>query len=183
MEQTEKKRNIIQASMEAGAVMGAFFVVKFIFTVLGMYSQFAGMLSVFMMLAIPLVVYYLMRRYYRENGGVRLFSQLWTLGILLFFFASLISGLVQYIYYAYINPDYIGMQFEMAGEVMRMVEEMNSVPSSSLEPYKQVMEQGNIPTPMDLVAAQMWVNILFGSLLSVVMAGVCSYFFKKTETR
>ncbi len=181
MEQTGKRKNIVQAAMEAGAIMGAFFVVKFVFTVLSLSSSFAGLLSTFMILTIPLVVYYLMRRYYRESGGETTFSQLWLLGILLFFFASLISALVQYIYYVYINPDYIKMQFEMAGAAVQMMESMNTLPASSLEPYKQVMAQGNIPAPMDFVMAQMWINITFGSLLSAVMAGACSYYFKKIK--
>ncbi len=177
---TGRDKNIMQAAMEAGAFMGVFFIIKFIFTVLSLYSPLSGMLSSFMMLAIPLMLYYLMRRYYRD-GGISSFSQLWLLGILLFFFASLISGLAQYIYYVYINPDYIRMQFEMAGEAMKLIEEMNSLSASTLEPYKQVMAQGDIPAPMSFVMTQMWVNVFFGSVLSMVMAAACSYYFKKIK--
>ena len=102
-------------------------------------------------------------------------------GILLFFFASLISGLAQYIYYVYINPEYIKSQLSAA---VTLLESLNMTSDPSLlEAVKTGLEQGNIPSPMAVVIQQMWVNVFFGSLLSAVMAWLVSVWFKSSKTK
>ena len=100
---------------------------------------------------------------------------------LLFFFASLISGLAQYIYYVYINPEYIKSQLSAA---VTLLESLNMTSDPSLlEAVKTGLEQGNIPSPMAVVIQQMWVNVFFGSLLSAVMAWLVSVWFKSSKTK
>lgn len=98
MEKNNTQKGIVQFAMEAGAYMGLYFVVKFIFAVLSLNYPFCNVVSTIMLLFVPLVVFFMMRRFSNQNEGGSYFSQLWMMGILLFFFASLISGLAQYIY-------------------------------------------------------------------------------------
>ena len=114
MEKNNTQKGIVQFAMEAGAYMGLYFVVKFIFAVLSLNYPFCNVVSTIMLLFVPLVVFFMMRRFSNQNEGGSYFSQLWMMGILLFFFASLISGLAQYIYYVYINPEYIKSQLSAA---------------------------------------------------------------------
>lgn len=134
-----------------------------------------------MLLFVPLVVFFMMRKFSNQNEGGSYFSQLWMMGILLFFFASLISGLAQYIYYVYINPEYIKSQLSAA---VTLLESLNMTSDPSLlEAVKTGLEQGNIPSPMAVVIQQMWVNVFFGSLLSAVMAWLVSVWFKSSKTK
>lgn len=114
MEKNNTQKGIVQFAMEAGAYMGLYFVVKFIFAVLSLNYPFCNVVSTIMLLFVPLVVFFMMRKFSNQNEGGSYFSQLWMMGILLFFFASLISGLAQYIYYVYINPEYIKSQLSAA---------------------------------------------------------------------
>lgn len=169
MEKNNTQKGIVQFAMEAGAYMGLYFVVKFIFAVLSLNYPFCNVVSTIMLLFVPLVVFFMMRRFSNQNEEGIYFSQLWMMGILLFFFASLISGLAQYIYYVYINPEYIKSQLSAAVTL--------------LEAVKTGLEQGNIPSPMAVVIQQMWVNVFFGSLLSAVMAWLVSVWFKSSKTK
>lgn len=93
-----------------------------------------------MLLFVPLVVFFMMRRFSNQNEGGSYFSQLWMMGILLFFFASLISGLAQYIYYVYINPEYIKSQLSAA---VTLLESLNMTSDPSLlVAVKTGLEQG-----------------------------------------
>ena len=153
MEKNNTQKGIVQFAMEAGAYMGLYFVVKFIFAVLSLNYPFCNVVS----------------------------TILWMMGILLFFFASLISGLAQYIYYVYINPEYIKSQLSAA---VTLLESLNMTSDPSLlEAVKTGLEQGNIPSPMAVVIQQMWVNVFFGSLLSAVMAWLVSVWFKSSKTK
>jgi len=141
MEKNNTQKGIVQFAMEAGAYMGLYFVVKFIFAVLSLNYPFCNIVSTIMLLFVPLVVFFMMRKFSNQNEGGSYFSQLWMMGILLFFFASLISGLAQYIYYVYINPEYIKSQLSAA---VTLLESLNMTSDPSLlEAVKTGLEQGN----------------------------------------
>lgn len=182
MEKNEEQKGIMQFAMEWGVYMGLYFVVKFIFEVWSVDSFFCNAVSLLMLLCIPVVVYSAMRRYDRQNGLKCYFAQLWMLGILLFFFTSLISSLAQYIYYVYINPEYIGAQFKSAVELMEALNLMASDPSL-LDAMKTALEKGNVPTPMSVVVERMWVNLFFGSLLSAAVAWLVKLRAKSNITK
>lgn len=140
MEKNNTQKGIVQFAMEAGAYMGLYFVVKFIFAVLSLNYPFCNVVSTIMLLFVPLVVFFMMRKFSNQNEGGSYFSQLWMMGILLFFFASLISGLAQYIYYVYINPEYIKSQLSAA---VTLLESLNMTSDPSLlEAVKPVWNRG-----------------------------------------
>ena len=89
MEKNNTQKGIVQFAMEAGAYMGLYFVVKFIFAVLSLNYPFCNVVSTIMLLFVPLVVFFMMRKFSNQNEGGSYFSQLWMMGILLFFFAYL----------------------------------------------------------------------------------------------
>ena len=166
MEKNNTQKGIVQFAMEAGAYMGLYFVVKFIFAVLSLNYPFCNVVSTIMLLFVPLVVFFMMRRFSNQNEGGSYFSQ---------------SGLAQYIYYVYINPEYIKSQLSAA---VTLLESLNMTSDPSLlEAVKTGLEQGNIPSPMAVVIQQMWVNVFFGSLLSAVMAWLVSVWFKSSKTK
>lgn len=89
MEKNNTQKGIVQFAMEAGAYMGLYFVVKFIFAVLSLNYPFCNVVSTIMLLFVPLVVFFMMRRFSNQNEGGSYFSQLWMMGILLFFLPRL----------------------------------------------------------------------------------------------
>ena len=82
MEKNNTQKGIVQFAMEAGAYMGLYFVVKFIFAVLSLNYPFCNVVSTIMLLFVPLVVFFMMRKFSNQNEGGSYFSQLWMMGIL-----------------------------------------------------------------------------------------------------
>ena len=64
MEKNNTQKGIVQFAMEAGAYMGLYFVVKFIFAVLSLNYPFCNVVSTIMLLFVPLVVFFMMRRWF-----------------------------------------------------------------------------------------------------------------------
>lgn len=182
MVKDEEQKSIVQFAMEWGVYMGLYFVVKFVFEVCSMNSFFCNAVSLLMLLCIPVVVYYAMRKYDVTSGLKTYFAQLWMMGIMLFFFTSLISSLAQYIYYVYINPDYIRVQFQSAVALMESLDLMAKDPSL-LDAMKEGLEKGNVPSPMSVVVERMWVNLFFGSLLSAAIAWLVKLRAKSNLTK
>ena len=168
MKVTIERKGILNFSMEYGSYLGLYFIVKFLLATLSLRFAICDVLSALMLVGIPFVLYYLMIRFRRQNGGASFYSLLWMLGILLFFFASMISGLAEYIYYAYIDPQYIHNQVTA---LLSLLESMPSLQENEMMNLaRQGFENGAIPSPIEMVIQTMWANVFFGSLLSMIVA-------------
>ncbi|MEI3342761.1 MAG: DUF4199 domain-containing protein [Coprobacter fastidiosus] len=108
-------------AMEYGVYFGIYLIVKFALTTFSLNNFVANFVSEVLLIAIPFILYYIMRHYKKQDGGNVRFGQLWMFGIFLFFFASLLSGVAEYVYYRYINPTYIEMQM---AAVLDLIEKM-----------------------------------------------------------
>ena len=67
MEKNNTQKGIVQFAMEAGAYMGLYFVVKFIFAVLSLNYPFCNVVSTIMLLFVPVVVFFMMRKFSNQN--------------------------------------------------------------------------------------------------------------------
>lgn len=82
------------------------------------------------------------------------------MGIMLFFFASLICSVAEYIYYQYINPQYIAELFNRA---FALIKEMDVLSDTiSLEEMSKALEEGSSPTSLQMVMQSIWSNVFLG---------------------
>ena len=109
-----------------------------------------------------------MLRYHRENGYISGFSLLWMMGIMLFFFASLICCVPEYIFYQYINPDYVANAMQQS---LKLIDELGIIKQEEvLDAYRETVEKGGVPTAIQMIMSSMWSNVFFGSLLAIIVA-------------
>lgn len=168
MEETAKPKGLLKQAMEMGAYFGLFLLVKFLLATQSLNNPFLNLASLLMLFAIPFVVYYLMRRFKKTITETNVFSQLWMFGILLFFFASLISCLGEYIYYVYIDPSYLNTQITA---MLAMLDDMEQLKGNeTLNMMKDAMANGATPTPSAMIMQTIWANTFVGSLLSILLA-------------
>lgn len=168
MVKDEEQKSIVQFAMEWGVYMGLYFVVKFVFEVCSMNSFFCNAVSLLMLLCIPVVLYYAMRKYDVMSGLKAYFAQLWMMGIMLFFFASLICSVAEFVFYQYINPGYVAELFDRALALIKESEMLSD--TISLEDMHKAIGAGVLPTPLQMVMQSIWSNVFFGSLLSMIVA-------------
>lgn len=173
---------LIKDAMSIGLILGCFNVIKFGIMVIGIDSVSLTSLSNAMTLAVPLVLFLLMRRYRRMPGNEVLgFSNLWSFGSLLALFGSMLSGVFEYIYYAYINPQYIATQMENAKTLLSEVtatsgEAMVSALSGSIELI-------GTPTAIEMVVQSIWLSFITGSLLSLVLSPIVVTLCRREEKK
>ena len=164
---TERK-SLLVYGMEGGVWLGLYLIARFFCGVAGGYSPLFNTIAVVLFIITPVVLYRIMLQYHKHNGYVSGFSLLWMMGIMLFFFASLISCIPEYIFYQYISPDYIA---NPTSQSIKLIEEMGVIETQgTVDELRQMLEDNALLTPMQMVMSSMWGNVFFGSLLSIVVA-------------
>lgn len=168
MNETTERKSLLAYGMEGGLWLGLYLVLRFICSVAGSFSPIFDALALMMFVGTPFVLYYIMLRYHRNNGFVSGFSLLWMMGIMLFFFASLICAVPEFIFYQYIDPDYIANAMTQS---LKLIEDMGLMKDDeAYNQMRQLIEQGTAPTAIQMIMSSMWSNVFFGSLLSIVVA-------------
>ncbi|MBR5843816.1 MAG: DUF4199 domain-containing protein [Bacteroidaceae bacterium] len=166
-ENTERK-SLLMYAMEGGVWLGLYLVARFVCGVAGLYSPVLNTVAMLLFVGTPVMLYWVMMRFHKQSGYMWGFAMLWMMGIMLFFFASLISCVPEYIFYQYIDPDYIATA---ASQSIKLIEEMGVMQdAASLEEIRKMLSTDAVPTPFQMVMSTMWANIFFGSLLSIVVA-------------
>ncbi len=176
MADTEHRKTWLQYSMEGGLWLGIYLILRFIFTVSGTQSSIANILAITMFVGTPVVLYRLIKGY-DIHIAATYFSMQWMLGIMLSFFASLISCIPEYIFYTYIDPNYITTLFEQAYTIMNDM--LHTQENLTNEEINNILSAGVVPTSIEMVLQTMWSNVFLGSITALCIATADSVMRKK----
>ncbi len=160
----ENKNALVKAAMTFGLAMGAFWVVKYIFFILGASSSLMGSVYVGFSTLVPFIAYRFTLRYRQIAGGQIGFFHAWQFGVLLYTFAALIVSLMHYVYYRYLAPpDLIANAISQTLELLRQ---------SNADP--QLLDAaGDIHfTPIQMAIQGIFSNIFYGVILSIPVAAI-----------
>ena len=111
MQQIQQSK-VYNAAMWSGLLLSIYLVVRFFFLVSSANSLLLNILTIFLTIGIPFVAYYLGKDFKKRSDEELTYRNFYSHGFFMFFFASLILALVEYIYYGFINPDFIGAQYD-----------------------------------------------------------------------
>ncbi|MEG1573517.1 MAG: DUF4199 domain-containing protein [Bacteroidales bacterium] len=167
MGEEQKIKTITQYAMEYGTYMGLFFIVKFFIMTYALRYSSANMLSTVMIIGIPVLAFYMIK-WFRDKSGNVTFARIWLFGIYMFFFASLLSGVMEYVYYRYMNPDYIQMQQQAIADMLGQLSQQNNVPMFAT--IQKALSKSEIPAPIDMVFQGIWGTVFLGSMFSLLLA-------------
>jgi len=142
-----------------GGYIAFFFILDFFFTS----SVLFNILNILGFFATPIVCYYLAKQY-REKawGGIISFGQVWSFGVWLFLFASLIMSVLYYVRYQFIQPTYIANAFNQA---LLVAEQMKY----SKEQMDLLVSNG-VPTTIQLVLVYLWIYVICGAIIFLIIA-------------
>lgn len=161
--------NIIKSAMLNGLIMGGLFSINFLFSV----SKISALVILsYVMITIIVVGIYKMSIRFRDEEceGAISFGKTFSFILLTFFFAAIISSVVKYIYFQYINPAYLESMFE---ESMKLLEKMKyPMNDASVEQMESILK------PATFTLQYIWVNVLAGTFVGLIMSG----FIKKPPT-
>ena len=157
--------NVLNAAMKYGLIMGLIFSVNFLLSVTG--NPIISLLG-YLVVAVILVLTYRFSVAYRdkENGGTITFGHAFFFIMLLFLFAAIISSLIKFIYFKYLNVEYLPQLLEQSITVMNQMQEQFhfNIPDD----YYQNME--NMMNPATYTLQFIWVNVILGVFVGLIMA-------------
>lgn len=153
--------NIIKSTMTNGLILGALFSANFLLSISK--SIPLTLLSYGIMIFILVFTFQSAKRFRdKENEGFASFGKIFSFILLSFFFAALISSIVKYVYFQFINPEYLSV---LLNESMKAIE-MMKLPVSG-DAYDQ-MER--IMKPATFSLQFVWMNVFFGAITGLLMA-------------
>lgn len=156
-----------------GGVMGLWWFLSFACFVGVLYEpalSFAFDLSI---VAVPFIATYI-TRYYRDRilDGIISFRRAFAYIFLVFFYATLILSIVQWVYFTYLDNGRL---------VASMLERINSPEMAAVidaynMPKEELVEQMNLISesrPIDLVFSFMWFDFIACAVISFMVALIC----------
>lgn len=161
-------KSIYRRAADNGLIFGVYLSVLFVMFVLSGKSFLTSLAGLVLLLGIPGVIFVFLRRCFIAEFGKTTISGLWMLGILIFIYASLICGVVTYVYLQYFDPSFIYNQAQAALDIYRSVEEIKG--TDLVIGMQRAIEEKLLPTPIQFVFQMIWVTTFFGSLLSLLTA-------------
>lgn len=161
-------KSIYRRAADNGLIFGVYLSLLFIMFVFSSESFLMSLVGLVLLLGIPGIIFVFLRRCFVAEFGKTTISGLWMLGILIFIYASLICGVVTYVYLQYFDPSFIYEQAQAALNVYQSVEEIKG--SDIVVGMQRAIEEKLLPTPIEFVFQMIWITTFFGSLLSLLTA-------------
>lgn len=159
---------VFRRAADHGLLLGACLTALFVLIALSARSVLAGLSAFLFILAVPVLVYILLRKSYDADRRVTSLSALCTQGIYTFLFGSLLMAMCAYLYLKFLEPQY----------ALTRMEEVISVGSVSDSPYlrdmaeqfRTMIERGMVPGARDIALSLFWCSAFTGSVLAILVS-------------
>lgn len=163
-------KNIYARGADDGFWMGLYFTALFGLTVASLDFPAANILAAVMVLGVPFLTYFLLRRTHVAAHGMTVFSALWMQGIVMFGCGSLILGCVSFVYLRWIEPGFMARVLQAGIDYYSAID---SDPARAVADEFRMIVKGNaIPSALNVTMGWMWLGMFSGSLLSMLTAGI-----------
>lgn len=161
--------NILKSAMLNGLLMGVVFSINFLFSISKIPSLV--LLTNFIAIFIVVIIYKLTVRFRdTECEGFISYWKAFSFILLTFFFSAIISSVVKYVYFQYINTAYLDQMYEETLKVMKTFK--FTVNDAMIEQTKSMLK------PATYTLVYIWTNVLMGLIVGLVMAA----FIKKEKS-
>lgn len=196
MEEQEGKNivkiNLMHVSMTLGTYLGAYMILTYLVTVLTVKYIAFSFLAFPLLLGIPVVAYFLIRRF-RDSTHMPFFPfpLSWMLSILTFLFATVLSCVVAYLYLRFIdNGAFAAGLMERMELMMQTTESATATMTdpAQIDQYNKTMElmQQSITWLCSLPALAMTKqliqsSLMWGNIISLVIGLITAKRIKKQQ--
>ena len=164
---THSPSPIVRFAMENGALLAAYFILKFAVTVFSLDYTWFTAINALMMIGIPIIIYRLVKRFRDEQFQSFSFSQGFAAAFMLLFFASLPEALCQYLYIEFINPQYIETQLQQVSQALETFNEAKN--SQTINELLTAFDQAQTPSSIQMAFQTIFNNLYLGSLIAIVI--------------
>lgn len=166
---TENRSSLQKYAMHFGTYMGIYWILKFILFPLGLTIPFLLLLFVGLTLGVPFMGYHYVRMFRNKVcGGYISFLQAWIFTVFMYMFAALLTAVVHYIYFRYLDNGFV------ADTYLKLLNETTTTQMPGMEPYmeqvKNMIDLIGSLTPIDITLQLLSKNVFYGALLAIPTA-------------
>lgn len=169
-EASNKSKTIYARGADDGLWMGVYMFLAFLLMALSMNYALLNIPALAMIVGVPVLAYFYLRRTHLAAHGMTLFSALWMQGITMFVCGSLVFGVLAFVFLKWLEPDFVvnvlnaGIEYyERAGTeaTLAMADELRMIADSEA-----------LPSLSTVVMVWMWLIMFSGSVLSAMVSAV-----------
>ena len=154
----ENKGLLLKCAMSYGLAMGIYWVIKYLFLIFGYSIPSLIFIYEGLSLAVPLIAYYLTKRYRQDIGGSISFFHAWR------FVAALIVSIEHFIFFQFIAPpDFLNNTMTQAIVALKNADFNSEV--------IEAISRTNF-TPIHMAIQGIFNNIFYGIILSIPVAAL-----------
>ena len=170
----ENKGLLLKCAMSYGLAMGIYWVIKYLFLIFGYSIPSLIFIYEGLSLAVPLIAYYLTKRYRQDIGGSISFFHAWRFGIMLYFFAALSAPFLRLSRRCVSIEHFIFFQFIAPPDFLNNTMTQAIVALKNADFNSEVIEaisRTNF-TPIHMAIQGIFNNIFYGIILSIPVAAL-----------
>lgn len=170
MDNERTTTNIYRRGASDGALMGLVLCGIFASWALSMRVAAASLAFPLLCVAVPVLAFVLLRRGYRADGCRSTFAMVWTHGICIFFFGTLLMAALALLWLRWWEPGLVRDSLLQAADVY------SQLPSEQAQrmaaDVQALVERGMVPRAIDVALALLWAGVFSGSILSIILAAI-----------
>ncbi len=161
-----QQSKVYNAAMWHGLILAIYLVIRFFFMVSSADSTILNLLFIFITIGVPFVAYYLGKDFKKKTDEELTYRNFYTHGFFMFFFASLILAAVEYVYYGFINTEFITEQYNTLLQNIEIIKQ--TMPDASQ--IEEIVNASPIPTASQMAMQNVWMYSFVGIIISLINA-------------
>lgn len=165
MQQLQQSK-VYNAAMWHGLILAIYLVIRFFFMVSSANSTILNLLFIFVTIGVPFVAYYLGKDFKKKTDEELTYRNFYSHGFFMFFFASLILAAVEYVYYGFINTEFITEQYNTLLQNIEIIKQ--TMPDASQ--IEEIVNNSPIPTASQMAMQNIWMYSFAGIIISLINA-------------
>lgn len=155
---------------DAGLMLGLLMTAAFFAALYSLNVPLLVVAAIACAVAVPVVVYRVLRSRYVSMRGMATFSAMWMDGIVAFFCGSLILALAVFVFLRWIEPAFVVDRLEELSAMYREAGDADSVALADM--FDTVVRGKIVPSAIEIAIELIWVSVFTGSVLSMLLAGI-----------
>lgn len=161
-----QQSKVYNAAMWHGLILAIYLVIRFFFMVSSADSTILNLLFIFITIGVPFVAYYLGKDFKKKSNEELTYRNFYSHGFFMFFFASLILAAVEYVYYGFINTEFITEQYNTLLQNIEIIKQ--TMPDASQ--IEEIVNNSPIPTASQMAMQNVWMYSFAGIIISLINA-------------
>ena len=161
-----QQSKVYNAAMWHGLILAIYLVIRFFFMVSSANSTILNLLFIFITIGVPFVAYYLGKDFKKKTDEELTYRNFYTHGFFMFFFASLILAAVEYVYYGFINTEFITEQYNTLLQNIEILKQ--TMPDATQ--LEEIVNASPIPTASQMAMQNVWMYSFIGIIISLINA-------------